>query len=170
MSKVISSSRALLRTAIALTGVTLFCSTAAFAQSNPKCTRVFGFFREQAATTGCESPVGLCTTARYQGLLSGDSLFTATEIIPFADTQTTGVIAAAGDTTLTNARLGLKRGTLTIKNAAVFHTAGSGELLDIQTIVGGTGDFEGATGVLRAVGNFVDGSGTSFFDGSVCLP
>jgi hypothetical protein len=74
------------------------------------------------------------------------------------------------DTTLQYARLGGKRGTLAIKNAAAFRTIGEGDLSDTQVIIGGTGDFIGATGSLRISGTFVSGSGTSSYEGTICVP
>ena len=65
-----------------------------------------------------------------------------------------------------------RRGTLTIKNAGAFHGSGRGEIVDLQTITGGTGDFAGASGALRASGTFdlVRGTGTSTVEGTICLP
>lgn len=40
-------------------------------------------------------------------------------------------------------------GTLLIKNAGAFNTTGAGDIVDAQTIVGGTSDFGGATGGIR---------------------
>jgi hypothetical protein len=46
-----------------------------------------------------------------------------------------------------------------------------GPIVDLQTIVGGTGDLTGATGALRTQGTFslVNG-GRSAYQGTVCLP
>jgi hypothetical protein len=63
-----------------------------------------------------------------------------------------GLCTVAGDTTLQDARLGGKRGTLAIKNAAAFRTVGDGALSDTQ-VIAGTGDFIGATGSLRNSGS-----------------
>ena len=127
---------------------------------------------EETQVTGsaCASPVGLCTVAQMFGSLKGRAVFTATAIIPSADMPTTGVVFVIGDTTVLDARLGSKRGTLAIKNAAAFRTVGDGDLSDTQVIIGGTGDFIGATGSLRISGTFVAGSGTSSFEGTVCVP
>lgn len=135
------------------------------------CKSVRGFLEEKQVTgPGCTSPVGLCTVAQMFGALKGEANFTATAITQSADTPLTGVVFVIGDTTLVNARLGGKRGTLAIKNAASFRTVGEGDLSDTQVIIGGIGDFTGATGSLRISGTFVAGSGTAAYEGTVCVP
>lgn len=145
--------------------------TASAANANSNCQRVVGFVEEAPlAGPACTSPVGLCTQFTFHGVLRGDGTFTAATFITTADTPTTNVVFSTGDSVL-HARIGSRQGDLIIKPAAVYHTAGEGELLDVETIVGGTGDFVGASGVLKVVGNFLfpDG-GTSIYDGSVCTP
>jgi hypothetical protein len=104
------------------------------------------------------------------GHLKGQARFTATAITTSADTPTTSVVFVIGDTIVQDARLGGKRGTLSIKNAAAFRTTGEGDLSDTQVIIAGTGDFIGATGSLRISETFVAGSGTSRYEGTVCVP
>jgi hypothetical protein len=58
-----------------------------------------------------------------------------------------------------------RRGTLTTKSAASFQLGPSGDLLDQQTVVSGTGGFSGATGTLHLSGNFVGTSGASTYSG-----
>ena len=94
----------------------------------------------------------------------------ATSITPTADTAATGVLLFTSDSTIT-ARLGRRSGTLIIKNAGGFRTVGEGSIVDVQAIVGGTGDFAGASGDLRATGVFTQAAGgTSTYAGTVCLP
>src|SRR5262245_58162379 len=93
-----------------------------------------------------------------------------TALTPSVDTPATSVIFVIGDTAMTDARLGNRRGTLAIKNAAAFRTVGDGDLSDTQVIIGGTGDFAGASGSLRITGTFVAPSGTSTYEGTVCVP
>jgi hypothetical protein len=172
MFRILSSfSRHLVCIAAILSCILWVGSGSGSAQSNDsKCIRVTGFYEETATTNNCSSPVRLCTEYRYQGNLTADNFFTAATIVATADTPATGVVFATGDSVLTNVHVAGRRGTLIIKNAAVFHTAGEGELLDIQTIVGGTGELAGASGVTHSVGDFVNGAGSSVFDGFTCLP
>jgi hypothetical protein len=157
----------MLRFFICLPAITLGFSVANAAD----CKSVRGTLEETQVTgPACTSPVGLCTVAQMFGHLKGQARFTATAITPSADTPTTGVVFVTGDTTVQDARLGGKRGTLAVKNAAAFRTIGEGDLSDTQVIIGGTGDFIGATGSLRISGTFVNGSGTSSYEGTVCVP
>ena len=152
---------------LTLSGMTAGLSTANAAE----CKRVQGQLEETLLPPpACTSPVGLCTIAQMFGNLKGEAHFTASAIIPSADSPATGVVFVTGDSIIADAKLGSKRGTLAIKNAAAFRTIGEGDLSDTQIIIGGTGDFVGATGSLRISGNFVGTSGSSSFEGAVCLP
>lgn len=161
-----------LLSAVTLALLTLSATTVGLSTANAiECKPVRGHVEETLLPPpDCSSPVGLCTIGQMSGHLKGEARFTASAIIDSADTPATGVVFVIGDSIVADAQLGGKQGTLIIKNAAAFRTVGEGDLSDTQVIVGGTGDFLGATGSLRISGNFVGGSGTSRFEGAVCLP
>ncbi len=74
------------------------------------------------------------------------------------------------DSTVT-ARVAGRSRTLTVKNAGAFSSTNGGPIVDLQTIVGGTGELTGASGALRAQGTFsVTAGGHSRYQGTVCLP
>jgi hypothetical protein len=151
----------------------VLCGSAAISVAHADCKSVKGAIDETVVGgTACLSPVALCTVGQMAGQLKGTARFTASAIISSADTPTTGVVFVTGDTTVTDARLGAKRGTLLIKNAAAFRTVGDGDLTDTQVIIGAAGDLAGASGALRVTGTFslATGTGTSFYEGTVCTP
>jgi hypothetical protein len=53
------------------------------------------------------------------------------------------------------------------KDAIVLNTAGDGELTEIDTIVGGTGEHAGATGYFIASGTFSQGTGLGTYVGKI---
>ena len=152
--------------------ITICGTVDVFTQNAPGCQRVEGFLEETLVPPPtCTSPVGLCTIARMFGDLKGQARFSATAFIPSADTPTTTVIFVTGDTVVADAKLANNRGTLFVKNAAAYRTSGNGDLVDNQTIVGGTDDFAGASGSLRISGHFLaETGGVSRFEGIVCVP
>ena len=149
-----------------LVSVFLFASTS---HADVTCRAVEGRYQEHD-TSGpeCASPVGLCIAGHYTGDVKGDFAGTATSIVQTADTATTGVILFTSDSTI-DARIGRRTGTLIIKNSGAFRTIDEGSIVDLQTIVGGTGDLAGASGALRAEGTFTVGAGESRYSGTVCV-
>jgi len=119
----------------------------------------------------CTSPVGICGMGTFTGGLHGEyssELFTLT---PSADTDVTQVVFFTAETTMPAAQVGSWRGQLVLKEAGSFHVAGAGEFAELYSVAGGTGDFAAATGVLRAVGTFVDPIGGSIlYLGQICVP
>ena len=159
------------RWAVAVGALATILLPAASAQATTGCRQVSGDYVEHPVTgPDCASPVGLCITAAYRGDIRGEAKAHATSITPTADTPTTSVQAFTSDSTIT-AKMAGRSGTLLIKNAGAFSSTGDGPIVDLQTIVGGTGHLTGATGALRAQGTFTfpDG-GRSRYTGTVCLP
>lgn len=155
----------------ALAGTALVVLTAS-ASADSGCRRVDGSYKERAvAATSCPSPVGLCLEGQYEGKIKGMFASTATSLTPTADTTpTTGIVTFTGDSVI-HATIDGKTGDLLVKNTGVFQTTGDGNILDMQYITGGTKDFSGASGVIRASGMFnpATGMGESEYVGMVCL-
>jgi hypothetical protein len=163
-----STSRAARRVVAATAGVLSVVMFASSSSASPTCRSVDGRYREHDTSgAGCASPVGLCIAGDYQGDITGSFAGLATSITPTADTPASGVVLFTSDSSI-DARIGKRSGTLTIKNAGAFRTVGEGSIVDVQTIVGGTGDFAGASGALRAEGTFTAGAGESRYRGTVC--
>jgi hypothetical protein len=143
---------------------------AANVHAQSSCHLVVGHYVEHAVQDGCQSQVGLCIAGEYAGIIKGAFEGAATSLMPVLaeKNQETGVLLFTSDS-LIHARVNGKEGDLGIKNAGAYDTSG-GDIIDLQRIVGGTGDLAGASGVLRASGTFVNGIGESEYMGSVCLP
>ena len=159
------------RWAVALAALAAVLLPAASAQATTGCRQVSGDYVERPVTgPDCASPVDLCIAATYRGDIRGEAQARATSIVPTADTPTTSVQVFTSDSTIT-AKVAGRSGTLIVKNAGAFSSTGDGPIVDLQTIIGGTGRLTGATGTLRAQGTFTfpDG-GRSRYTGTVCLP
>jgi len=130
------------------------------------CKTVRGKFTIQIVTGAeCQSPVGLCGVGTYIGGLSGESTFTASSLVPTVDTPTTGVVAVTGDFSLET-----RDGTLFAKAAIMLRTTGGGEFAEVDTVVGGTEDLAGASGVIRATGTSTPTRVDGDYAGEVCTP
>jgi hypothetical protein len=147
--------------------VALLIGSAAPSQAASGCRDVRGFYVEHATSENCRSPVGLCIAGTYSGQIRGDFRGAATSITTTTDTAATGAAMFTSDSTI-DATVAGRSGTLVIKNAGVF--AASGPIVDLQTVVGGTGELVGTSGALRAQGTFTaDDGGRSQYEGTVCL-
>jgi hypothetical protein len=158
-------------TILATLAAAIACLGANNLSADTQCRRVNGHYAEHAAApTSCSSSVSLCIEGEFSGGIRGAFAVTATSLTATADTPTTAVAHFTGDGVI-HARVDNKHGDIFFKSAGAFHTAGRGEIVDLQVITGGTGPFTGASGALRASGTFdpVAGSGESEYTGSVCL-
>jgi hypothetical protein len=136
------------------------------ASADPRCRAVHGHFTLEPVTgPDCTSPVGICATGRYIGVISGASAFTGSSLVPTVDTPSTSVVVLTGDNVITT-----RTGTLTTKDAIVLKTTGAGDFAEVDTIVGGTGAWAGATGTIRAQGTFTSAGGEGDYIGEICLP
>ncbi len=151
-------------------GLTLGCALASLAAApaaaDPQCRMVHAhLFLQADAEPTCGSPIGLCATAIVQGSLNAETEFVGTSFAPTVDTPATGVVVLTGDNTFHTSG-----GDFFTKDAIVLSTVGAGEFAEVDTVVGGTGDWAGATGVLIASGTFANGAGEGVIDGEVCTP
>ncbi len=156
--------------ALAATGLVVLAGPGV-ADARAACSAVEGSYDEHAVTgPSCASPVGVCVAGTYRGDLNGAFEGRAASIIATADTPTTTVQLFTTNSTLTTSYRG-RRGTLVIKNAGAFTGNPDGSIVDLQTVVGGTGGLAGASGSLRAGGTFFFATGGhSRWEGTLCLP
>lgn len=139
-------------------------STGAMATSG--CQKVNGKFTLQPVVgPECTSPVDLCATGTYKGGIKGNSEFTGSSLTPTTDTPTTGVVLLLGDNVIHT-----EKGDLLTKDAIVLRTTGAGEFAEVDTIVGGTGAWSGASGVIQAIGTFTNEGGEGEYRGEICIP
>jgi hypothetical protein len=76
------------------------------------------------------------------------------------------VVLLTGDDHVTT-----KAGTLDTKHAIGLRTTGAGEFAEVDTVVGGTGEWAGATGAIRAQGTFsATAGGGGDYVGQLCTP
>ncbi len=141
--------------------------------ASEQCRRVRGLIFEETVTENCDSTSNppLCIASEYIGGIKGTGEIEVNEFL-FADSlNETSISLFASDSTV-EAKIGRRTGKLFIKHAGAFNLAGGNELVDLQTIVGGDGDFSGATGFLQVIGDFIlaENSGESRYVGEVCLP
>ncbi|HEU5103450.1 MAG TPA: hypothetical protein VFU22_30725 [Roseiflexaceae bacterium] len=148
---------------IVAAGIALTVLTSA-ASAAPECKQLKGKFTlAPIAAPDCLSTVGLCANGSYTGSLNGSSLFIGSSLIPTVDTPTTSVVLLTGDNTIQTGN-----GTLLTKDAIVLRTTGAGEFAEVDTIVGGTGEWAGASGQIIGSGTFTAAGGEGEYHGEVC--
>ena len=165
-------SRTVKRLAPSISVIMAFALAGARLSAEDQCRGVNGHIAIRAvAPASCPSPVGLCVEGDFSGAIRGPLTVTGTSFIATADTPATAVALFTGDGVI-RVRTGDKRGDLFLKTSGAYHSVGTGEIVDLQFINGGTGALTGASGVLRASGTFdpVAGTGEVEYTGTVCLP
>jgi hypothetical protein len=132
------------------------------------CKPVHGQFINQVLIppgTTCLSPFS-CVSGEAKGVIKGDFLATITSFNPSIDTALTGVFFVTADLVIHT-----KNGDLSLKEAAASNqNPDEGDLGDVVTVVGGTGQWAGATGRLRVYGNLSPTISDVTYDGDVCVP
>ena len=158
--------------ALGLGFLTLFVFSDSLHASD-QCRRVRGIIIEETITENCNSTSTppLCIASEYKGGIKGIGEITVNEFIFAESLSETDVSLFASDSEV-EAKIGHRTGKLVIKHAGAFNLAGGNELVDLQTIIGGEGDFDGATGSLQVIGNFIlaENGGESRYVGEVCWP
>ncbi len=129
------------------------------------CKKINGKLTLQALAPTCSSAISLCASATLSGDLAGVSSFVGTSQAVTVDTPATGVIVLTGDNAIHTSG-----GTLLTKDAIVLQTSGDGQFGEVDTVVGGTGEWAGATGTFRAQGTFANGVGAGDYIGEICTP
>jgi hypothetical protein len=131
------------------------------------CKKVDGKLTLTPVTSpACTSPVGVCAAVAFRGDLVGSGTFTGTSLLQTVDTPTAAVVLLTGDDHVTT-----KAGTLDTKDAIVLRTTGAGEFAEVDTVVGGTGEWAGATGAIRTQGTFsATAGGGGDYVGQLCTP
>jgi hypothetical protein len=131
-----------------------------------RCRKVHGRIAlESASGAACASPIGICATGSFRGSVSGVFSFTGTSLTPTVDTPTTSVVLLTGDNLIQT-----RDGDLMTKDAVVLRATGTGDFAEVDTIIGGTGAWAGATGSLTATGTFTAAGGRGEYAGEVCTP
>jgi hypothetical protein len=150
----------------ALSLAVLALASTGIAHADSRCHKVHYRVTLAASTEpGCTSPIGLCATGELRGSVSGTSEFIGTSFVPTVDTAATSSVLLTGDNVIH-----LPGGDLYTKDAIVLATVGDGEFAEVDTVVGGTGIYAGATGTITATGVFANGVGEGRAEGLVCRP
>jgi hypothetical protein len=115
----------------------------------------------------CASPIGLCAAGQLYGGIKGELNLVATSLAPTQDTPVTGVFTYTGDDVIKT-----KTGDIYTKDAGVLNLTpnSTGDDMSIATIIGGTGEYAGATGSLRIYGTFSETGGEFNYEGQICTP
>ena len=138
--------------------------------SATECKAVHASLDEIRSTTGCNPGLSACFLGVVEGDhgLRGTTHFASDSFVPTSPATSPGFIIYSGPFEYRT-----ENGTLTMRETGVSNgTTGlpsSGAVTAYQQIVGGTGDFEGATGYLFVSGRRVNGVIVTQLSGEICL-
>jgi hypothetical protein len=139
----------------------IITSSDATAQSS--CKKVNGHVTLQPVVAGCTSPVGLCAIGTYKGDIKGNSEFTGTSLAPVESTAT---LLLVGDNVIHTTD-----GDLATRDVIVLSTNEVGDFAEVDTVTSAsTGEWAGASGVLKTIGTFTAAGGEGDYIGEVCTP
>lgn len=143
--------------------------------TDTRCFDVFANIDARFATSGCTSPVGLCTAGTLAGFPGGTTRFVALGLggAPVGEASIVTPPAEPGSTWSYRGDLVYTTplGELRLEDVGVLDTV-RGTFTELQRVVGGTGTFDGATGDLFSYGHTTP-AGDGFLGavrGSVCVP
>jgi hypothetical protein len=131
------------------------------AAASDRCQRVRATIADALVTSGCPSPVGLCTAGTIDGSILEGSVYTVVNAI--APAATTGDLSF--DTSM---KITAEGGTITFHGAAVFDPV-HGAISIIATDPVGTGKLAGATGRLFVHASTTPTNAVGEIDGEICL-
>ena len=144
-------------------------------RADEQCKPVVGSFEAHVVSSGCASPVGLCTAGRVWGGISGTYAFTMSSAVPNGHVDGNGnpdvptILFFTGNSTVT-----LKSGDQVsgVDTGAIDLPPGAGGFASLITFKGGTGAAANATGQIRLRGEFDPVAGTTVGDylGTLCTP
>lgn len=129
------------------------------------CKKVVWYVTLEATPGPCGSAIDLCAKGTLAGNVRGTSEFVGTGFLPTVDSAATGVVVLTGDNVIHT-----RQGDIRTKDTIALSTVGKGEFAEVDTVVGGTGSYAGATGVVTATGTFLNGIGEGITVGEVCTP
>jgi hypothetical protein len=141
------------------------------AEANRGCKKIHGRIVVEVTTDNCTSPVLLCTRGTIQGggSLNGSTAFTTLALAPsagLAPIVPATTLSYTGQLTIT-----ARGGTLVLTDVGILEQ-GTARFTELDSVVSGTGDFAGNTG-LWTISGVVTGGGTGFdgnIEGTLCEP
>lgn len=167
--------KAIATTSGMLVALALLAPGAIAQDTHERCFDVFASIDARFATSGCTSPVGLCTAGTLSGFPGGTTRFVALGIggAPVGEASIVTPPAEPGTTWSYRGDLVYSTpvGDLVLEDVGVLDTV-RGTYTEMQRVVSGTGSFDGASGDLFSYGHTTP-AGDGFLGavrGTVCVP